>query len=45
MARYTNSSTSGIAVTIQAKKGTADDNIRIFGSSSSGYMRIQEIGR
>jgi hypothetical protein len=44
-ARYTNSSTSGIAITISAKRGTADDSIRIYGSSTSGYMRIQEIGR
>lgn len=43
--RYTNTSTSGIAITIQARYGTADDNIRIYGSSTSGYMRIQEIGR
>lgn len=43
--RYTNSSTSGIAITVQAKRGTADDNIRVYGSSTSGYMRIQEIGR
>lgn len=44
-ARYTNSTTSGIAITIQAKWGSADDNIRVYGSSTSGYMRIQEIGR
>lgn len=44
-ARYTNSTTSGIAITVQAKRGTADDNIRVYGSSTSGYMRIQEIGR
>ena len=43
--RYTNSTTSGIAITVQAKRGTADDNIRVYGSSTSGYMRIQEIGR
>jgi hypothetical protein len=43
--RYTNSTTSGIAITVQAKWGTADDNIRVYGSSTSGYMRIQEIGR
>jgi len=43
--RYTNSSTSGIAITVQAKWGTADDAIRVYGSSTSGYMRIQEIGR
>jgi hypothetical protein len=45
MARFTNSSTAGIAITIQAKRGTADDSIRVYGSSVSGYMRIQEIGR
>lgn len=44
-ARYTNSSTSGIAITVQAKRGSADDSIRVYGSSTSGYMRIQEIGR
>lgn len=44
-ARYTNSTTSGIAITIQAKRGSADDSIRVYGSSTSGYMRIQEIGR
>lgn len=44
-ARYTNSTTSGIAISVNAKRGTADDNIRIYGSSTSGYMRIQEIGR
>jgi hypothetical protein len=44
-ARYTNTSTSGIAITVQAKRGTADDSIRVYGSSTSGYMRIQEIGR
>lgn len=44
-ARYTNSTTSGIAITVQARRGSADDSIRIYGSSSSGYMRIQEIGR
>ncbi len=43
--RYTNSTTSGIAITVQAKRGSADDNIRVYGSSTSGYMRIQEIGR
>ncbi len=43
--RYTNTSTSGIAITVQAKWGSADDNIRVYGSSTSGYMRIQEIGR
>ena len=43
--RYTNTSTSGIAITVQARQGTADDSIRIYGSSTSGYMRIQEIGR
>ena len=43
--RYTNSSTSGIAITVQARWGTADDAIRVYGSSTSGYMRIQEIGR
>jgi hypothetical protein len=43
--RYTNSTTSGIAITIQAKWGSADDAIRVYGSSTSGYMRIQEIGR
>ncbi len=45
MARYTNSSTSGIAITVQAKRGTADDSIRVYGGIASGYMRIQEIGR
>jgi hypothetical protein len=44
-ARYTNSSTAGIAITVSAKRGTADDDLRVFGSSTSGYMRIQEIGR
>lgn len=44
-ARYTNSTTSGIAITVQAKRGSADDNIRVYGNSTSGYMRIQEIGR
>ena len=44
-ARYTNSTISGIAITVQARRGTADDSIRIYGSTSSGYMRIQEIGR
>ncbi len=43
--RYTNSSTSGIAITVQARWGSADDAIRVYGSSTSGYMRIQEIGR
>ncbi len=43
--RYTNSSTSGIAITVSAKRGTADDDLRVFGSSTSGYMRIMEIGR
>ena len=43
--RYTNTSTSGIAITVQAKWGSADDAIRVYGSSTSGYMRIQEIGR
>jgi hypothetical protein len=43
--RYTNTSTSGIAITVQARRGTADDDLRVFGSSTSGYMRIQEIGR
>jgi hypothetical protein len=43
--RYTNSTTSGIAITVQARWGSADDNIRVYGSSTSGYMRIQEIGR
>jgi hypothetical protein len=43
--RYTNTSTAGIAITVQARRGTADDNLRVFGSSTSGYMRIQEIGR
>ncbi len=45
MARYTNSTTSGLAITVQAKRGTADDSIRVFGGAASGYMRIQEIGR
>jgi len=43
--RYTNTTTSGIAITVQAKWGSADDAIRVYGSSTSGYMRIQEIGR
>ena len=43
--RYTNTSTSGIAITVQARRGTADDDLRVYGSSTSGYMRIQEIGR
>jgi hypothetical protein len=43
--RYTNSTTSGIAITVQAKWGSADDAIRVYGSSTSGYMRIMEIGR
>ena len=43
--RYTNTSTSGIAITVQARRGTADDNLRVYGSATSGYMRIQEIGR
>ena len=43
--RYTNSTTSGIAISVQAKWGTSDDNIRVYGNSTSGYMRIQEIGR
>lgn len=44
-ARYTNSGTAGIAISVRAKRGTSDDNGTIFGNSSSGYMRIQEIGR
>lgn len=44
-ARYTNSGTAGIAVSIRAKRGTSDDNGTIYGNVSSGYMRIQEIGR
>ena len=43
--RYTNSTTSGIAISVQVKWGSADDAIRVYGSSTSGYMRIQEIGR
>jgi len=43
--RYTNSATSGIAITVQARWGSSDDAIRVYGSSTSGYMRIQEIGR
>jgi len=43
--RYTNSATSGIAITVQARWGSADDPIRVYGSSTSGYMRIMEIGR
>ncbi len=43
--RYTNTTTSGIAITVQAKWGSADDAIRVYGSTTSGYMRIQEIGR
>ncbi len=43
--RYTNSSTSGIAITVSGKRGSADDDLRVFGSSTSGYMRIMEIGR
>jgi hypothetical protein len=45
-ARYTNSTTSGIAITVQAKRGsTGDDNVRVYGSNTSGFMRVQEIGR
>ena len=43
--RYTNSSTSGIAITVQAARGSSDDNGSFFGASNSGYMRITEIGR
>ena len=43
--RYTNTTTSGIAITVQAKWGTSDDAISVYGNSTSGYMRIQEIGR
>jgi hypothetical protein len=43
--RYTNSSTSGIAITVQAARGTSDDNGTFVGNSVSGYMRITEIGR
>ena len=43
--RYTNSSTSGIAVTVQAARGTSDDNGSFYGAVNSGYMRITEIGR
>ena len=43
--RYTNTTTSGIAISVQAKWGSADDAIRVYGSTTSGYMRIQEIGR
>ena len=43
--RYTNTTTSGIAITVQAKWGTSDDPISVYGNSTSGYMRIQEIGR
>jgi hypothetical protein len=44
-ARYTNSSTSGIAITVQAARGSSDDNGTFVGNSVSGYMRIMEIGR
>jgi hypothetical protein len=44
-ARYTNSSTSGIAITVQAARGSSDDNGTFAGNSVSGFMRIMEIGR
>jgi hypothetical protein len=44
-ARYTNSSTSGIAITVQAARGSSDDNGSFFGATNSGFMRIMEIGR
>ncbi len=44
-ARYTNSSTSGIAITVQAARGSSDDNGTFVGNSVSGFMRIMEIGR
>ena len=44
-ARYTNSSTSGIAITVQAARGSSDDNGTFAGNSGSGFMRIMEIGR
>jgi hypothetical protein len=44
-ARYTNSSTSGIAITVQASRGSSDDNGSFFGATNSGFMRIMEIGR
>ena len=44
-ARYTNTGTAGIAISVRAKRGTSDDNNTIYGNNASGYMRIQEIGR
>ena len=44
-ARYTNSGTAGIAISVRSKRGTSDDNATIYGNTSSGFMRIQEIGR
>jgi hypothetical protein len=43
--RYTNSSTSGIGITVQAARGSSDDNGSFFGAINSGFMRIMEIGR
>lgn len=44
-ARYTNTGTAGIAISVRSKRGTSDDNTTIYGNSASGFMRIQEIGR
>jgi hypothetical protein len=43
--RYTNSSTSGIAITVQAARGSSDDNGTFVGNNVSGFMKIMEIGR
>ena len=44
-ARYTNSSTAGIAITVQARRNSSDDDLTISAASNSGFMRIMEIGR
>jgi len=44
-ARYTNTGTAGIAISVRSKRGTSDDNATIYGNTASGFMRIQEIGR
>ena len=44
-ARYTNSGTSTLTITVRVKRGSSDDNGSFYGNAGSAYMRIQEIGR
>jgi hypothetical protein len=44
-ARYQNSATSALSITVRVKRGSGDDNGNFYGNSASGYMRITEIQR